>query len=394
MATFQKLTRPNIKRTTAGDRITEHGITLERTSQGDGIYSVNIMVDRTRIHRVIGRESDGTTRSHCEIWIDKTRTAAREDRLALPKGRKLALSFADAGKKYVEKLAEEGGKGIPRKKRQLEMYLSPFFGSKPLSKVSTFDIARYRKERTDKGAAGATINRELAVISHLFNKSVEWGWVAHRPARIERFKEDKGRIDYLTVDECRRVLEAARHDISPHIYAYCVISLSTSMRMSEVLSMTRDDVDVARKRIFVPVAKAGSREQPITGELAEFLKIQIEALPKGSTWLFPNVASKSGRLMGVRKAHRRVVKAAGLDPNVVIRHTFRHTAITHLVQAGVDLPTVQKVSGHKTLAMVARYSHANGAHIDAAMNKLEQRLALGAEESNVVTLELHKGTAG
>ena len=102
--------------------------TFERTSKGDGIYSVNVMVDRTRIHRVIGRESDGTTRTQCEVWIDKIRTAAREDRLALPKGRKVALSFADAGKTYIEKLGEEGGKGIPRKKRQLELYLSSVFG--------------------------------------------------------------------------------------------------------------------------------------------------------------------------------------------------------------------------------------------------------------------------
>jgi site-specific recombinase XerD len=61
----------------------------------------------------------------------------------------------------------------------------------------------------------------------------------------------------------------------------------------------------------------------------------------------------------------------------MVRHTFRHRAITHLVQAGVDLPTVQKISGHKTLAMVGRYSQANGAHIDAPMDKLESRIRLG-----------------
>ena len=58
----------------------------------------------------------------------------------------------------------------------------------------------------------------------------------------------------------------------------------------------------------------------------------------------------------------------------VNRHTLRHTAITHLVQAGVDLPTVARVSGHKTLSMVARYAHQNGAHIADAMMKLEQRM--------------------
>jgi len=55
-------------------------------------------------------------------------------------------------------------------------------------------------------------------------------------------------------------------------------------------------------------------------------------------------------------------------------HTLRHTAITHLVQSGVDLPTVQRISGHKTLAMVARYSHQSGEHIAAAMDRLEERV--------------------
>jgi site-specific recombinase XerD len=69
----------------------------------------------------------------------------------------------------------------------------------------------------------------------------------------------------------------------------------------------------------------------------------------------------------------RVVRAAGLDPDEVVRHTLRHTAITHLVQAGVDLPTVKRISGHKTLIMVERYAHQNGAHIQAAMDALEAR---------------------
>ena len=64
--------------------------------------------------------------------------------------------------------------------------------------------------------------------------------------------------------------------------------------------------------------------------------------------------------------------AAGLDVKQVVRHTLRHTAITHLVQAGVDLPTVKRISGHKNLSMVERYSHQNGAHIQTAMDKLSE----------------------
>ena len=77
--------------------------------------------------------------------------------------------------------------------------------------------------------------------------------------------------------------------------------------------------------------------------------------------------------MDIRIPFRRVVSAAGLDPDEVVRHTLRHTAITHLVQAGVDLPTAQRISGHKTLIMVERYAHQNGEHINTAMDKLEDR---------------------
>jgi integrase len=393
MVTFQKLTRPNIKKLSIGQKITEHGITFERLGNGDGVYSVNIMVDRVRIHRVVGRESDGTTRTQCETFIETTRTAAREDRLALPKGRKVALLFCDAANQYVARLRDSGGKGVDRKERQLDMYLTPFFGSKGLSKIGSFDVERYKKARTEAGAQPATINRELAVLSHLFSKAVDWKWITHRPAKIERFKEDSGRIIYLTAEQCARVLEAAKHDISRHIYPFCLIALSTSMRMSEVLSMKRENVDLLKRRIYVPKAKAGAREQPITADLAAFLKGHMAELPLGTEWVFPSIASRTGHLATVRKAHRRVIKAAGLDPDVVVRHTFRHTAVTHLVQAGVDLPTVQKISGHKTLAMVSRYSHANGAHIDAAMDRLALRIA--SESNNVIPLtpELHKSSS-
>ena len=70
---------------------------------------------------------------------------------------------------------------------------------------------------------------------------------------------------------------------------------------------------------------------------------------------------------------RCVISVAGLGPDAVVRHTLRHTVITHLVQAGVAVPTVTRVSGHKTLIMVARYAHQNGEHIQAAMDKLSER---------------------
>jgi hypothetical protein len=53
---FNKLTRPAMRSLRPGDGLTEHGINFERIANGDGVFSVNVMVDGMRIHRVVGRE--------------------------------------------------------------------------------------------------------------------------------------------------------------------------------------------------------------------------------------------------------------------------------------------------------------------------------------------------
>ena len=372
---FLKLTRPAMRKLAGGAKIMERGITFERLTSGDGVFTVNVMVDGQRIHRVIGRESDGTTRTQAAAYIEKVRRDAKEGRLNLPKGRKVALGFREAAGEYLRRLSEEDGKDLVMKRRRLRLHLVPFFGEMPLSTISSFEVERYKKSRVTKGAKVGTVNRELAALSHLFTKGVEWGWIEHRPATIKRYPEESGRITYLTVDQIKRLIDAAKQDQNPQIYPFIVIGLETSMRRMEILSIRREHIDVHRCVIYVPQAKTGAREQPMTAQLASFLTEYMAVLPEGTPWLFPSLASRSGHTIDIRKAFRRVVTAAGLNPDEVVRHTLRHTAITHLVQAGVDLPTVKRISGHKTLIMVERYAHQNGAHIQAAMDKLAARYA-------------------
>lgn len=389
--TFKKLTRPEMRKLSLGKRINEHGITFERCTNGDGVFIVNIMVDTQRIHRVIGRESDGTTRTQAEEFVEKARQDAKHDRLSLPKGRKVALSFAEAASKYLIKLDEEGGKDLIMKQRRLSLHLVPFFGDLSLSKLSSFDIERYKKWRIQeiaipggikqkrkeegklKTTSPSTVNRELAALSHLFSKALEWGWVDRRPAKINRYQEASGRIVYLTIDQIKRLIECAKHDQNPQIYPFIIIGLETSMRRMEILSIRREHVDLKRRIIYIPKAKAGAREQPITQHLTAFIKGYMLSVSEVTPWLFPSQTAKAGHAMDIRKPFRRVVIAAGLNPDEVVRHTLRHTAITHLVQAGVDLPTVKRISGHKTLIMVERYAHQNDEHVKAAMDKLDSR---------------------
>lgn len=133
--TFTKLTRPEMRKLAPGDKINEHGITFEKSAAGDGVFTVNIMEDGQRIHRVVGRESDGTTRTQAEEFIAKVRSDAKNDRLALPKGRKVALAMREAAAKYLGRLKVEGGKDLKMKRQRLDLHLVPFFGDFPLSKI-------------------------------------------------------------------------------------------------------------------------------------------------------------------------------------------------------------------------------------------------------------------
>lgn len=389
---YDVLTRPNMRKLEPGQRLQEHGIIFERLLNGDGRFLVNIRVDTKRVHRTVGLESEGVTREAAEKFIEQARTDARHGRLNLPKGRKAVMGFEEASHKYIARLREGDGKDIEKKEQRLKNHLLPYFKSKPLMELSSFELERYKKYRKGKDAKPSTINRELAVISHLLNRAVEWEWISHLPGKPKLLKEDNARTVYLTPEQCNRLLETARNDTNPQIYLFILIGLETAMRKTEILTIKIENIDFRTQTIFIPKAKAGSRVQPITRRLAEFLDAHISGHGLKEGWLFPSIGnfkSKSGYSTSMEEAFRRVVTDAGLDAKEITPHVLRHTATTHLVQAGVDLPTVQAITGHKTPSMVYRYSHHNNEHIQQAMDRLQEKYDSG-KKSEPLTQERHR----
>ena len=171
---FQKLTRLEMRRTIPGEAITEHGITFRRDPNGDGVFSVNIMVDRRRIHRVIGRETEGVTRQQAEDFVAQARADARRDRLDLPEARKTPLGFREAASRYIERLGHEQGKNVKAKSRQIAQRLAPFLGNRPISQIEASDIERYKRDRRNNGAAPATINRASSAHPPVIPSSPHW----------------------------------------------------------------------------------------------------------------------------------------------------------------------------------------------------------------------------
>jgi integrase len=188
-------------------------------------------------------------------------------------------------------------------------------------------------------------------------------------------------------------MTAAVASADADLWLFVAFGMNTAMRHSEIMAARWDQLDLANRRLFIPDAKAGQREQPITSELAEILTVEREMRQDRAGWIFPSPHSDSGTGHRVRmdRPFREGVRLAGLDPELVTPHVMRHTAITKLVQAGVDLPTIQRISGHKTLAMVLRYTHVHGRHIDAAIQAIGRTVPkrLGNETADPITQKLH-----
>ncbi len=269
----------------------------------------------------------------------------------------------------------------------LRQHLVPYFGSQRADQLKDFALKQYRKKRTDAGASHATVNREMATLSHMMKSGVRWKWWGqdHTPA-IEKEKEAQKAIAILSDAQASALMKAAMQDQDGRLWLFVAFGLNAAMRHREIVGVRYDQINFDTRRVFIPEAKAGQREQPITKALADALRRQQAMEEDAQGWVFPTLLpgqSKNGHRTNMARPFARAVVRAGLDPDKVTPHTMRHTAITRLVKAGVDLPTIQKISGLKTLSMVLRYVHIHGEHIDAAIR------AIDTDNLGTVAPELH-----
>lgn len=89
----------------------------------------------------------------------------------------LPISFKEAACQSLGNLELENGRNIKGKTQQIYQELIPYFGEMPLVDINRFDVERFKRYLLKTNRSEATVNRYLAVLSQLFHKAVEWGWL-------------------------------------------------------------------------------------------------------------------------------------------------------------------------------------------------------------------------
>ncbi len=375
------MNRSDLRKLKPGQTLSARGIVYERLV-GDGRWWINIMVNGRRFHHVVGLESEGYTKTQAQEVIDSLRAQKHTRKHGVAPAKRSAITLANAAPEYLKYLSETGGKDVAKKTERLTLHLLPHLGGQLLGSMTETDLKRYSTKRTAEGASAATINRELAVVSHLFRVASDpsaLGMIATIPCRIRRLREPEPKTTYLTPDQARALLRAAREDENAFALPFAMIGLHTGMRYSSILAIRRSEIDLEQRVIWVSKDKTGERAQPITGELAMFLA----RLPaEDSDWLFPSPKSRTGHAVNIRKAWHRVIREAKLQ-SVITPHTMRHTMASNAAHAGVDAATLQSMGGWKTRRMTERYTHPG--QMREAMDKLSGAYA----KRGRITPDLH-----
>ena len=136
---------------------------------------------------------------------------------------------------------------------------------------------------------------------------------------------------------------------------------ATGVRVGELVNIKVSDIDLGRKNIII--LGKGNKERFVTyGEycedsLKDYLKNgRIELNKENNDYLFLN--NNGGQLTerGVRFILDKIIKQTGINKNIS-PHMIRHSFATHLLNAGCDLLTVQKLLGHESIKATQIYTH-------------------------------------
>ena len=332
--------------------------------------------------RVKGRPSESATfpkKEEAKAWAASIETAIREGK-HFPHAAAKRTSFDALAKDYVETvLAEFDAKEKERRTRQLDWWAKQFSGLS-LAEITVDRVSKARdacaaetftrgKPRTNKKTgevtppkahkrSGSTVNRYIAALSHTFSFAVKERRLLDRNpvADISRKKEPRGRTRFLSDAERTALLDScAKSDWAP-LHTLVLLAISTGARRGELLSLRWVDVDLKTGRALVRETKNGEqRTLPLAGKALDALRALKLKGSARSEWVFPSPSEHPGAFEYFDAYWYSALEAA--DIKDFHFHDLRHTTASMLAAQGCSLLEIADVLGHRTLAMVKRYSH-------------------------------------
>jgi integrase len=257
-------------------------------------------------------------------------------------------------------------------KKNFVRQLTSVFGNYPLRTFATRLIEEYQTKFITNGKAPATANRHLATLKHMMAKAVEWEMVEDgvlkKVRKVKLLPENNRRLRYLSKDECQALINACASHLKPLV----ITALNTGCRKSEILNLEWEKhIDLKHDFILLSETKNGERREiPIN----QTLRDTLQRIPRrlDIPYVFYNPDTLKPYRNDMQRSFKSACKKVGIKD--FRYHDLRHTFASHLVMAGIDLTTVSRLLGHKTLTMTLRYAHLAPSHMVKAVEVLDNTI--------------------
>ena len=304
------------------------------------------------------------TKTEAEAWATAVENSINRDEFVpSPESRRRTVSdmLERYSKTELPKKADS-----TNEKRYIKFWTDEIGGCK-LGAVTRSQIVELRDQMAESKSP-ATVNRYLATLRHAFRVAMtDWEWCARSPCQKIALKEPRGRDRHLSDKEIAALLKMTEQSEHPYLHTIVLIALTTGARRGEITGLRWSEIDLAKGRAVLHRTKNDDKRSlalvpPVIAELRKLNKVR--RIDDDS--VFPNPNPKGKRVYGTLEAAWCVARSgAGLGDFRF--HDCRHTFASRMAMSGHSLAEIAGALGHRTLAMVQRYSHLTESHVHSAM---------------------------
>jgi len=269
-----------------------------------------------------------------------------------------APTLANLANRYMEEHAKvKKRRGSAQSDETLlRLHILPQLGSMKVNAIDRRDIGQlHHAMRKRPGAA----NRTLALLSKMFNLAEKWGLRSdgsnpcrhvekYRERKIERFLSNK---ELARLGEVLAEAERTQTEM-PSVIAALRLLLFTGCRLSEILTLHWDEVDLENQCLRLRESKTGAKVVYLPPPAIEVLST-IERQDDNPFVIMG--AKRASHLVNLQKPWRRIRAKASLED--VRIHDLRHSFASVAAASGLSLPIIGALLGHNQPATTARYAH-------------------------------------
>jgi len=248
-------------------------------------------------------------------------------------------------------------------------------------------LRRFLAQQHALGYARASIARRVGAIHTFYRWAVDEGTIAHDPSlllgrpkvanrlpTVLRAREAADLVEVPDADETDDPIERA---VALRDRAILELLYGSGLRVSEVTSLRRDDLDLDGARVLVRGKGSKERRVPVSDDAVLAVRawladgrVHLTADAGGPLFL-----NRKHKPMSPRDVRAMVDGYAGalLPGRRIGPHTLRHSYATHLLEGGADIRAVQELLGHSSVATTQRYTHVSRARLFEAHEQAHPR---------------------